>query len=85
VSSLVTCTIRDQAIGSGKTDAWADICMSGAGGVSYDPTNPASSAGNLIRVAVTRDIGQAVAVSGNFVATPDDYLGMLVSVFVERE
>jgi transglutaminase-like putative cysteine protease len=47
------------AIGTGTTHAWADIYVPGAGWVSYDPTNAASGGGNLIRVAVTRDISRA--------------------------
>jgi transglutaminase-like putative cysteine protease len=75
----------DHAPATGTTHAWADIYVPGAGWVSYDPTNPAIGGGNLIRVAVTRDICQAVAVSGSFVGAPDDYLGMNVGVSVARE
>jgi transglutaminase-like putative cysteine protease len=75
----------DHATAAGTTHAWADIYVPGAGWVSYDPTNPAIGGGNLIRVAVTRDISQAVAVSGSFVGAPSDYLGMTVGVSVEQE
>jgi hypothetical protein len=37
---------------------------------------------NLIRVAVTRDISQAVPIAGSFVGGPDDCLGMTVDVAV---
>jgi Bacterial transglutaminase-like N-terminal region len=40
---------------------------------------------NLIRVAVTRDISQAVPISGSFVGGSDDYLGMTVDVAVILE
>jgi hypothetical protein len=48
-------------------------------------TNGAVNGGNLIRVAVTRDINQA-PVAGSFVGAPGDYLGMTVdvAVFLER-
>jgi hypothetical protein len=36
-----------------------------------DPTNGTVNGGNLIRVAVTRDISQAVPVSGSFVGRPE--------------
>jgi transglutaminase-like putative cysteine protease len=75
----------DHATATGTTHAWADIYVPGAGWVSYDPTNPVVGGGNLIRVAVTRDISQAVAVSGSFVGAPSDYLGMTVGVLVARE
>jgi transglutaminase-like putative cysteine protease len=73
------------AIGAGTTHAWADIYLPGAGWVAYDPTNGTIGGGDLIRVAVTRDISQAVPVAGSFVGTPDDYLGMTVDVAVVSE
>jgi hypothetical protein len=39
----------------------------------------------LIRVAVTRDISQAVPVAGNFVGARNDYLGMTVDVSVTSQ
>ena len=73
------------AIGAGTTHAWADIYLPGAGWIAYDPTNGTVNAGNLIRVAVTHDISQAVPVSGSFVGAPSDYLGMTVDVAVISE
>jgi transglutaminase-like putative cysteine protease len=72
-------------IGAGTTHAWADIYLPGAGWIAYDPTNGAISGANLIRVAVTRDISQAVPISGSFVGAPGDYLGMTVDVAVISE
>jgi hypothetical protein len=40
---------------------------------------------NLIRVAVTRDISQAVSVAGSFVGAGADYLSMTVDVAVISE
>ncbi len=40
---------------------------------------------DLIRVAVTRDISQAVPIAGSFIGTPNDYLGMTVDVSVVSE
>ena len=47
-------------------------------------TRPTRTIGgsNLIRVAVTRDISQAVPVAGSFVGASDDYFGMTVEVVV---
>ncbi len=71
--------------GAGTTHAWADIYVPGAGWVAYDPTNGTIGGGNLIRVAVTRDISQAVPVAGSFVGASDDYLGMSVEVLVAQQ
>jgi len=71
--------------GAGTTHAWADIYLPGAGWIAYDPTNGTIGGADLIRVAVTRDISQAVPVAGSFVGAPDDYLGMTVDVSVVSE
>ena len=71
--------------GAGATHAWADIYLPGAGWVAYDPTNGTVNSANLIRVAVTRDIRQAVPVAGSFVGAADDYLGMTIDVTVISE
>jgi len=73
------------AIGAGTTHAWADIYLPGAGWIAYDPTNGTIGGDDLIRVAVTRDISQAVPISGSFVGAPNDYLGMTVDVSVVSE
>jgi len=73
------------AIGAGTTHAWADIYVPGAGWIAYDPTNGTIGGGNVIRVAVTRDISQAVPIAGSFVGRPGDYLGMTVDVSVVSE
>jgi transglutaminase-like putative cysteine protease len=73
------------AIGAGTTHAWADIYVPGAGWISYDPTNRTIGGTDLIRVAVTRDISQAVPIKGSFVGIPGSYLGMTVDVAVVSE
>lgn len=70
------------AVGAGSTHAWADIYLPGAGWIAYDPTNGTVNGDHLIRVAVTRDIGQAVPIAGSFVGARGDYLGMTVDVTV---
>jgi len=75
----------DLQIGStatGSTHAWAEIFLPGAGWVTFDPTNQTIGDFSLIPVAVARDIGQAVPVAGDFIGTPDDFLGMTVEVTV---
>ena len=71
--------------GAGATHAWADIYIPGAGWIAYDPTNATIGGLNLIRVAVTRNIRQAVPIAGNFVGAAGDYLGMSVDVTVSSE
>jgi transglutaminase-like putative cysteine protease len=73
------------AIGAGTTHAWADIYLPGVGWIAYDPTNGTIGGRDLIRVAVTRDISQAVPVAGSFVGMTDDYLGLTVDVAVVSE
>ena len=70
------------AIGAGTTHAWADIYVPGSGWIAYDPTNRSIGGSDLIRVAVTRDISQAVPVSGSFTGACGSYLGMTVDVSV---
>jgi transglutaminase-like putative cysteine protease len=73
------------ALGAGSTHAWADIYVPGSGWIAYDPTNGTINGANLIRVAVTRDISQAVPIAGSFVGAPTTYLGMTVDVAVAAE
>jgi transglutaminase-like putative cysteine protease len=73
------------AIGAGTTHAWADIYVPGSGWIAYDPTNATIGGMDLIRVAVTRDISQAVPISGSFLGAAGSYLGMTVDVTVESE
>jgi transglutaminase-like putative cysteine protease len=56
------------------------IYVPGSGWIAYDPTNGTIGGQDLIRIAVTRDISQAVPISGSFVGTPGSYLGMKVNV-----
>jgi transglutaminase-like putative cysteine protease len=73
------------AIGAGTTHAWADLYVPGSGWIAYDPTNGTFGGVGLIRVAVTRDISQAVPIAGSFVGAPGDYTGMTVDVSVASQ
>jgi transglutaminase-like putative cysteine protease len=73
------------AMGAGTTHAWADIYVPGSGWIAYDPTNGTIDSGDLIRVAVTRDISQAIPIAGSFFGGSDSYLGMTVDVTVTPE
>ena len=67
---------------AGSTHAWGEVFVSGAGWISFDPTNRSVGGANLIPVAVARDIRQAIPVSGSFVGAGDAFAGMTVEVDV---
>jgi transglutaminase-like putative cysteine protease len=67
---------------AGSTHAWGEVFVSGAGWISFDPTNRSVGGANLIPVAVARDIRQAMPVSGSFVGDSDAFSSMTVEVEV---
>lgn len=73
-------TGRRRRLGGGNTHAWVRIYLPGSGWVEFDPTNAIIGTSGLIRVAVARDIYQAIPVSGTWSGFPGSYLGMDVSV-----
>jgi transglutaminase-like putative cysteine protease len=75
----------DGLVGGGATHAWAQIYLPGAGWVEFDPTNALVGGRNLIRVAVARDPGQAIPLSGSFTGGSRAYAGMTVDVEVKAE
>lgn len=66
----------------GSTHAWGEVFVSGAGWISFDPTNRSVGGFNLIPVAVARDIRQVMPVAGSFVGNSDAFAGMTVEVRV---
>ena len=66
--------------GAGTTHAWAEIYVPGAGWITFDPTNRGVGGGNLIPVAVARNIHQVIPVAGSFVGMTDAFQGMSVEV-----
>lgn len=68
--------------GGGSTHAWCGVYLPGAGWVEYDPTNGLLAGAKLIRVGATREAAQAIPISGGFVGSPDDPIGMHVDVSV---
>ncbi|MBV1686126.1 transglutaminase family protein [Novosphingobium sp. G106] len=71
---------RRRRLGGGNTHAWVRVYLPGSGWVEFDPTNAITGTSGLIRVAVARDIYQAIPVSGTWSGFPGSYLGMDVSV-----
>ena len=66
--------------GGGNTHAWVRVYLPGSGWVEFDPTNGIIGSRGLIRVAVARDIYQAVPISGTWSGFPGSFLDMSVSV-----
>ena len=72
-------------LGGGSTHAWCQVYLPGAGWVEFDPTNGIIGNRDLIRVAVARDPGQAVPLSGTYLGNVDDELDMKIEVNVKSE
>ncbi|MDB5669896.1 MAG: transglutaminase [Alphaproteobacteria bacterium] len=73
-------SMRDKRVGGGNTHAWVRVYLPGSGWVEFDPTNGIVGNHGLIRVAVARDIYQAVPVSGTWIGFPGCFVDMSVSV-----
>ena len=73
-------TARETRTGGGNTHAWVRVYLPGSGWVEFDPTNGIVGSRGLIRVAVARDIYQAVPISGTWSGFPGSFLDMGVSV-----
>jgi transglutaminase-like putative cysteine protease len=71
--------------GGGSTHAWVQVYVPGAGWMEFDPTNGIVGSHDLIRVAVGRDPGQAVPLTGSWTGFPSDSLDLKVEVYVDRE
>jgi len=74
---------RRKYLGGGNTHAWVRVYLPGSGWIEFDPTNGIIGNTGLIRVAVARDIYQAVPISGSWTGFPGSFLGMDVAVNVE--
>ena len=70
---------------AGSTHAWAEVYVSGAGWISFDPTNRGVGGFNLIPVGVARDICQVMPVVGSFVGASDAFQAMSVEVAVTKD
>ena len=71
---------RRRRLGGGSTHAWVRVYLPGSGWVEFDPTNAIIGTAGLIRVAIARDIHQAVPISGTWSGFPGSYISMDVSV-----
>ncbi len=71
--------------GGGNTHAWVQVYVPGAGWVEFDPTNGIIGSQDLIRVAVARDPSQAIPLSGSWIGSAGDCLGMEVNIQVTSD
>jgi transglutaminase-like putative cysteine protease len=87
VSGYLYVPSRDgpEYLGGGSTHAWCQVYLPGAGWVEFDPTNGIIGNRDLIRVAVARDPGQAVPLSGTYLGNVEDELDMRIEVNVKCE
>ena len=69
-------------VGGGSTHAWVAVYLPGAGWVEYDPTNGLIAGRNLIRICTARTPKQATPVSGGYLGSRRDLLGLRVNVDV---
>ena len=76
---------RRRRIGGGNTHAWVRVYLPGSGWVEFDPTNAIVGTHGLIRVAVARDIYQAIPISGTWSGFPGSFEGMEVAVDIHAE
>jgi transglutaminase-like putative cysteine protease len=73
---------HERRTGGGNTHAWVRVYLPGSGWVEFDPTNGIVGNRGLIRVAIARDIYQAVPISGTWSGFPGSFLDMTVRVDV---
>jgi transglutaminase-like putative cysteine protease len=66
----------------GNTHAWLQVYVPGSGWVDFDPSRGATGNRDLVRVAVARAPSQAIPLSGVWIGSPGDNLGMTVEVRV---
>jgi transglutaminase-like putative cysteine protease len=73
-------TATERRTGGGSTHAWVRVYLPGSGWVEFDPTNGIIGNRGLLRVAIARDLYQAVPISGTWTGFPGSFVDMSVSV-----
>lgn len=71
-------------VGGHSTHAWVRVFLPGSGWVEFDPTNGIVGNRGLVRVAVARDPGQAIPLSGTWRGTKGSQVDMQVDVRIKQ-
>lgn len=71
-------------VGGHSTHAWVRVFLPGSGWVEFDPTNGIVGNRGLIRVAVARDPGQAIPLSGTWRGVKGSQIDMNVDVRIKQ-
>lgn len=82
---LVSGYYHDRSAGPGpirSTHAWAEVFLPGGGWIPFDPTNAAMGGFDLVPVAVGRDMGRIMPVTGSYIGPVGSYLGLTVEVYL---
>ena len=74
--------MRTGSADAGSTHAWCEVFVTGAGWISFDPTNRSVGSANLVPVAVGRAIHHVAPVVGTFAGQSDALDGLTVEVRV---
>ncbi len=71
-------------VGGHSTHAWLRVFLPGSGWIEFDPTNGIVGNRGLIRVAVAREPGQAIPLSGTWVGQRGSHIDMDVDVRIKQ-
>jgi transglutaminase-like putative cysteine protease len=82
VSGYLHVHSHSETVRGGNTHAWVQVYVPGSGWVDFDPSRGATGNRDLVRVAVARTPSQAIPLSGVWIGSPADHLGMSVEVRV---
>jgi len=82
VSGYLHVRSHSETVRGGNTHAWVQVYVPGSGWVDFDPSRGATGNRDLVRVAVARAPSQAIPLSGVWIGSAADHLGMTVEVRV---
>jgi transglutaminase-like putative cysteine protease len=82
VSGYLHVRSHSETVRAGNTHAWVQVYVPGSGWVDFDPSRGATGNRDLVRVAVARAPSQAIPLSGVWIGSAADHLGMTVEVRV---